>query len=217
MEIDKIKEESIEYLDKGIHNLMQHVKNIKEVFGLNIIVAINKYNTDTEKEIEYLKERLEEKGVELSIVDAWAKGGEGAKDLSEKIEKLCEVPSNFNYAYELTDSIEEKIEKISKKIYGASNVIYTDEALEKIKNLEKSGYKDLPVCIAKTQYSFSDDATNLLCDKPFDIHVKDVILKAGARFIVVLTGNIFTMPGLPEVPSAEKIDLDDFENIEGIF
>ena len=217
MEIDKIKEESIEYLDKGIHNLMQHVKNIKEVFGLNIIVAINKYNTDTEKEIEYLKERLEEKGVELSIVDAWAKGGEGAKDLSEKIEKLCEVPSNFNYAYELTDSIEEKIEKISKKIYGASNVIYTDEALEKIKNLEKSGYKDLPVCIAKTQYSFSDDATNLLCDKPFDIHVKDVILKAGARFIVVLTGNIFTMPGLPKVPAAEKIDIDENGNIIGIF
>ena len=217
MPIENIKEESIEYLEKGIHNLLKHIENLKDVFGLNVIVAINKYITDTDKEIEYLRQKLEEKGVNISLVEAWAKGGEGAIDLAEKIVDLCGKKSNFKYVYNLEDSIKEKLEKITTKIYGAEGVEYTDEANKKIENLEKEGYGKFPVCIAKTQYSFSDDAKNLLCEEPFKIHVRDVILKTGAGFIVILTGNIFTMPGLPKVPASENIDIDENGNIVGIF
>ena len=217
MAIENIKEESIEYLEKGIHNLLKHIENLKDVFGLNVVVAINKYITDTDNEIEYLRQKLEEKGVNISLVEAWAKGGEGAVDLAEKIVDLCEKESNFEYVYDLDDSIKEKLEKITTKIYGAEGVEYTDKANEKIENLQKQGYGKLPVCIAKTQYSFSDDAKNLLCEEPFKIHVKDVILKTGAGFIVILTGNIFTMPGLPKVPASEKIDIDENGQIVGIF
>ena len=217
MAIENIKEESIEYLEKGIHNLLKHIDNLKNVFGLNVIVGINKYITDTDNEIEYLRQKLEEKGVNISLVEAWAKGGEGAIDLAEKIVDLCEKESNFKYVYDLEDSIKEKLEKITTKIYGAEGVEYTDEANEKIENLQKQGYGKLPVCIAKTQYSFSDDAKNLLCEEPFKIHVKDVILKTGAGFIVILTGNIFTMPGLPKRPASEKIDIDENGQIVGIF
>jgi len=217
MAIEDIKEESIEYLEKGIHNLLKHIENLKDVFGLNVIVAINKYITDTDKEIEYLRQKLEEKGVNISLVEAWAKGGEGAIDLAEKIVDLCEKPSNFKYCYDLEDNIKQKIEKIATKIYGAEGVEYTDEANEIIEKLEKNGYGNFPVCIAKTQYSFSDDAKNLLCEDPFKIHVKNVILKTGAEFVVILTGNIFTMPGLPKVPASENIDVDENGNIVGIF
>ena len=217
MAIEDIKEESIEYLEKGIHNLLKHIENLKDVFGLNVIVAINKYITDTDKEIEYLRQKLEEKDVNISLVEAWAKGGEGAIDLAEKIVDLCEKTSNFKYCYNLEDSIKEKIEKIATKIYGAEGVEYTDEANEIIEKIEKNGYGNFPVCIAKTQYSFSDDAKNLLCEDPFKIHVKNVILKTGAGFVVVLTGNIFTMPGLPKVPASENIDVDENGNIVGIF
>ena len=217
MSIEDIKEESIEYLDKGIHNLLKHIENLKGVFGLNVIVAINKYITDTDKEIEYLRQKLEEKGVNISLVEAWAKGGKGAEDLANKIVDLCEKPTNFEYCYNLNDTIKEKIEKIAKKIYGATGVEYTDDSDKIIEELEKKGYANFPVCIAKTQYSFSDDAKNLLCDEPFKIHVKNVILKSGAGFIVILTGNIFTMPGLPKVPAAESIDIDENGNIVGIF
>ena len=167
MPIEDIKEESIEYLEKGIHNLLKHIDNLKNVYGLNVIVGINKYITDTDKEIEYLKNKLEEKGVNISLVQAWAKGGEGAIDLAEKIVDLCEKPANFKYCYELNDSIKEKIEKIATKIYGAEGVEYSDEAEKIIQDLEKNGYGNMPVCIAKTQYSFSDDAKNLLCLEPF--------------------------------------------------
>lgn len=217
MAIEDIKEENIEYLDKGIHNLLKHIDNLKNVFGLNVIVGINKYITDTDNEINYLRTKLEEKGVNISLVEAWAKGGKGAIDLAEKIVDLCDEPSNFNYCYELEDGIKEKIEKIATKIYGAEGVEYTEEASEIIANLEKNGYENMPVCIAKTQYSFSDDAKDLLCENPFKIHVKDVILKSGAGFIVILTGNIFTMPGLPKVPASEKIDIDENGEIVGIF
>lgn len=217
MAIEDIKEESIEYLDKGIHNLLKHIDNLKNVFGLNVIVGINKYITDTDNEINYLRTKLEEKGVNISLVEAWAKGGKGAIDLAEKIVDLCEKPSNFNYCYDLEDGIKEKIEKIATKIYGAEGVEYTEEATEIIANLENKGYGNMPVCIAKTQYSFSDDAKDLLCENPFKIHVKDVILKSGAGFIVILTGNIFTMPGLPKVPASEKIDIDENGEIVGIF
>ena len=217
MNIENIQEENILYLEKGIHNLLKHIENLKDVFGLNVIVAINKYITDTDKEIEYLRQKLEEKGVNISLVEAWAKGGAGAIDLAEKVVKLCEQKSKFKYVYNLEDSIKEKIEKIATRVYGAEGVEYTDETNRIIENLEKKGYGKLPVCIAKTQYSFSDDAKNLLCEEPFKIHVKDVILKTGAGFVVILTGNIFTMPGLPKVPASEKIDIDENGEIVGIF
>ena len=214
---DEIKNENIEALERGIHNLMKHVDNLQNVYGLNVIVAINKYTHDTQKEIDFLREKLQEKNVELSLVESWEKGGEGAIDLAEKIMNLPKKTSKFNYAYELEKDIKSKIKDIACKIYGATDVEYTDEALEKIKQIEVLGYGNLPVCIAKTQYSLSDDSKNLECIEPFNIHVQDVILKAGAEFIVVITGKIMTMPGLPRIPAAEKIDLDENGNIIGIF
>ena len=214
---DEIKNENIEALEKGIHNLMKHIENLQNVYGLNVIVAINKYTHDTQKEIEFLQEKLQEKNVELSLVECWEKGGEGAIDLAKKIVDLVEKPSKFDYAYELEKDIKSKIKDIACKIYGATDVEYTDEALEKIKQIEQLGYSNLPVCIAKTQYSLSDDSKNLECLEPFNIHVQDVILKAGAEFIVVITGKIMTMPGLPRIPAAENIDLDENGNIIGIF
>ena len=214
---DEIKNENIEALERGIHNLMKHVENLQNVYGLNVIVAINKYTHDTQKEIDFLREKLQEKNVELSLVESWEKGGEGAIDLAEKIMNLTEKPSKFNYAYELEKDIKSKIKDVACKIYGATDVEYTDEALEKIKQIEELGYGNLPVCIAKTQYSLSDDQKNLECLEPFNIHVQDVILKAGAEFIVVITGKIMTMPGLPRVHSEENIDLDENGNIIGIF
>jgi len=215
--IESIKEENIEYLDKGIHNILKHIDNLKNKFGLNVIVGINKYITDTNKEIEFLESKLKEHNINMSLVEAWEKGGKGATDLAEKVAQLCEKPSDFKYTYELENSIKNKIEKIAKNIYGADGVEFSESADEKIKVIEKNGYGSFPVCIAKTQYSLSDDPKNLLCDEPFKIHVKDVILKTGAGFVVALTGNIFTMPGLPKVPSAEKIDIDKNGNVVGIF
>ena len=217
MPIENIKEESIDYLEKGIHNLLKHIDNLKNIYGLNVIVGINKYITDTDKEIDYLRTKLEEKGVNISLVEAWAKGGKGAVDLAKKVIDLCEKPSNFKYCYDLNDSIKEKIEKVATRVYGAEGVEYTDESNKIIEKLEKEGYGNMPVCIAKTQYSLSDDAKDLLCINPFKIHVKNVILKTGAGFIVVLTGNIFTMPGLPKTPASEKIDIDENGEIVGIF
>ncbi len=217
MDIADIANEGLEYLERGVHNLLKHIDNIKNKFGLNVIVAINKFNQDTEKEIEFLQNKLKEQGVNLSLVEAWGKGGAGATDLAEKIVDLCNTPNNFNYIYDLNDSIQEKIEKITSKLYGAEGVEYTEESLAQIKRIESLGYKNLPVCIAKTQYSFSDDPKNLECNDPFKIHVKNVILKSGAGFVVVLTGNVFTMPGLPKIPASEKIDVDQNGNIVGIF
>ncbi len=214
---EDIKNEGIEYLEKGFKNLEKHIDNLKKHYGLNVIVAINKYTYDTENEIKFLQEKLKEKEISLSLVESWEKGGEGAKDLAQKIVDLVQIPSNFKFAYELNETIEEKINSVAKKIYGAEKVEYTDEAKQHIKEIKNLGYENLPVCIAKTQYSFSDDSKNLECKDPFNIHVQDVILKAGAEFIVVLTGKIMTMPGLPKVPAAENIDLDENGNIVGIF
>ncbi len=214
---EDIKQESIEFLQRGFSNLERHIDNLKNVYGLNVIVAINKYTHDTDKEIEFLKKKLQEKDIELSLVESWEKGGEGAKDLAEKIVKLTDKPCKFKYAYELEKSIEEKIEDIAKKVYGAQGVEFSKEALESIKQIETLGYSKLPICIAKTQYSFSDDAKNLECKEPFNIHVQNVVLRAGAEFIVTLTGKIVTMPGLPKIPSAEQIDLDEDGNVVGIF
>lgn len=214
---DDIKKENMEALEKGIHNLLKHVDNIKNKFGLNVIVAINRFLEDTDREIEFLQEKLQEQGINMSLVEAWGKGGKGAEDLANKVVELCENKTEINYAYNLEDSIKEKIEKVATKIYGAEGVEFTEESIKNIEQIEKLGYSNLPVCIAKTQYSFSDDATNLECKDPFKIHVKDIILKAGAGFVVVITGAIMTMPGLPKVPAAESIDILENDEIVGIF
>ncbi len=217
VEKENIQEENIEGLERGIHNLYTHIENLKSNFGLNVIVAINKFNTDTEKEIDFIEKRLKEKQIPCSLVEGWAKGGEGATDIAEKIVALTQKEENFKFTYDLEDSIKEKIEKVAKKIYRAKDVIYTDEANENILKIEKLGYGNLPVCIAKTQYSLSDDPKNLECIDDYSITIRDVDLKAGAGFVVGLAGNIMTMPGLPKVPAAESIDIDENGNIVGIF
>ena len=153
----------------------------------------------------------------MSLVQSWEYGGKGAIDLAEKVVNLCEKETKLNYTYDLSNSIEEKIEKISEEIYGAEGIEISSEALEKIKFIKDNGYDKMPICIAKTQYSFSDDSKNLECSEPFKIHVQDVILNAGAEFIVIITGKIFTMPGLPKVPAAENIDINSNGEIEGLF
>ncbi len=217
VEKDKIQEENLEGLEKGIDNLYRHVDNLKNKFGLNVIVALNRYTSDTEKEINWLENKLSEKNIPVSVVEGWAKGGDGATDIAEKITNLVEEKSDFKFMYEDNDSIEDKILKVATKVYGAKGVEYSDEAKESIKMMENLGYGKLPVCIAKTQYSFSDDAKNLRCDNDYNIHVRDVELKAGAGFVVVLAGKIMTMPGLPKVPAAESIDIDENGNVVGIF
>lgn len=214
---EELNQESLEYLEKGFENLERHVDNLKNRYGLNVVVAINKYTQDTKAEVEFLQRKLQEKGIELSLVESWEKGGAGATDLAEQIVNLVEKKENFQFAYELEESIENKIKAVAQKVYGAQEVEYTEEAKKHIQEIEKLGYGNLPVCIAKTQYSFSDDPKNLECKEPFNIHVQDVVLRAGAEFVVVLTGKIMTMPGLPKVPAAEKIDLDENNNIIGIF
>ena len=217
VEKEKIQEENLEGLEKGMDNLYRHIDNLKNKFGLNVIVALNRYNQDTEKEIEFIEQRLNEKGVELSLVEGWAKGGEGATDVANKLVKLTEQKEDFKYMYDLDENIKSKIQKVAIKIYGAKDVEYSEEAEKEIEKIEKLGYGNLPVCIAKTQYSFSDDAKNLECKDEYNIHVRNVELKVGAGFIVVLAGKIMTMPGLPKIPAAESIDIDDNGDIIGIF
>ena len=214
---EEIQKENLEGLEKGLHNLFVHIENLKDKFGLNVIVAINKYKQDTKKEIEFLREKLSEKNIELSLVEGHAKGGKGAIDIAEKLVSLTENKTNFKYIYDLNDSIEDKIKKVAQNIYRAQDVIFSEEAKEKINQINKLGYSKLPICIAKTQYSLSDDPKNLECKNDYSITVRDIDLKTGAGFIVVLAGNIMTMPGLPKVPAAESIDLDENNNIVGIF
>ena len=186
-------------------------------YNIPVIVGINKYLQDTELEVETLRQELEKVGVELSLIESWEKGGEGATDLAEKVTRLCENSNKLQYVYELEDDIKTKIEKLTSKVYGASGVEYSEEALNEIDRIEKMGYGNLPICIAKTQYSLSDDPKKLVIKEPFKITVRDVALRSGAGFIVVLAGKIFTMPGLPQVPAAEKIGIDDNGDIFGIF
>ena len=214
---EEITNESIEALERGFDNLLKHVNNLKNVFGLNVIVAINKFNHDTEKEIKFLQDKLKEQGIELSLVESWGKGGAGAADLAEKVVKLTEKESKLHFAYELEESIKNKIVNVATKIYGAEGVEFSENAEKQIEQIEKLGYGKYPVCIAKTQYSLSDDQKNLECKEPFTINVNEVLLKSGAEFVVAITGKIMTMPGLPRIPAAEKIDLDKNGNIVGIF
>ncbi len=214
---EEILNENFECLQKGMENLYKHIDNIQNKFGLNIIVALNKYNTDTKEELEYVQKELSKKDIESSIVESWAKGGEGAIDISNKITKMCEKKDNFKYIYDLEDKIEDKIEKIAKQIYGAKGIKLSEQAVSKIEKINKMGYSNLPICIAKTQYSFSDDAKNVEDKNEYEINIRDIDLKAGAEFIVAYTGKILTMPGLPKVPAAENIDINENEEIVGIF
>ena len=215
--IEDCKSEDIASLDKGIDNLYKHVDNLRNKFGLNVIVAINKYNEDTKIEINYLKNKLEEKGIELSLVEGYKKGGKGAIDIANKLVDIVENTCKFKFVYDLDDSIYNKVNKVCKEIYGASNVIFSDSAKESIKRIEKLKLDKVPVCIAKTQYSLSDNPKNLLCDDSYDITIRDVELKNGAGFVVCKAGTIMTMPGLPKVPAANSIDIDENNNIVGIF
>ena len=217
VEKERVQEENKEAIEKGMDNVFRHIDNLKNKFGLNVIVALNRYAQDTEEEITLVQKRIEEKGVTLSLVEGWAKGGEGAIDIAQKLVDLVDVKEDFQYMYELEDSIETKIEKIATKIYGAKEVIYEEKAKEQIHKIEEMGYGKLPVCIAKTQYSFSDDPKNLECKGDYPITIREVDLKAGAGFVVALAGKIFTMPGLPKVPAAETIDIDEKGEIKGIF
>ena len=214
---EEVEIENLEALKNGIKNLNKHIENLKEKFGLNTIVAINKFPTDTANEIELLKSELEKQGVNICLAENHQKGGDGIIDLANKVVELTEQEENFKYIYDNEDSIETKIEKVAKNIYGASGVEYSEKAIEEMKKIDQMGYSKYPVCIAKTQYSFSDDPKNLECKEEFKIHVNEIQLKAGAEFIVAITGKIMTMPGLPRVPAAENIDIDENGNIIGIF
>ena len=214
---EDILKENMEGLAKGIDNLYKHIDNIKNKFGLNVVVAINKYKQDTKKEIDFLRDKLKEKDVELSLVTGYTDGGKGATDIAKKLVKLVKKEEDFKYMYELDEDIKTKIKKVATKVYYAKDVVYSEEALKQIKEIEKLGFGNYPVCIAKTQYSLSDDPNNLLCDKDYNITVRSVELKSGAGFVVALAGKIMTMPGLPRVPAAESIDIDSKGNIKGIF
>ena len=213
---EDIQKQDMVALEKGMHNLYTHIENMKNVYGVNVIVGLNRYNTDTDTEIEFVRNCVEQKGYGFSIVEGWAKGGEGAIDIANKITEL-NSENKFNFAYDLNQDIKTKILNISQKIYRAKDVEYSEKALENIDKIEKLGYGNLPICIAKTQYSLSDDPKDLLCSLPYNIHIRDVILKSGAGFIVVLAGKIMTMPGLPKIPAAENIDIDENGEIIGIF
>ena len=217
IEKDKIQEENLDGLKNGMNNLYRHIENLKNKFGLNVIVAINKFNTDTENELAYIQEALNEKNIQCSLVEGWEKGGEGAIDIAQKLIHITEENENFEYTYDLQDDIKTKIQKVSREIYGAVNVEFDEKAFNEIDRIEKLGYGNLPICIAKTQYSFSDDSKNLECKDPFIITIKNVYLKAGAGFIVAIAGKIMTMPGLPKKPSAENINIDKDGNVVGIF
>lgn len=213
---EKILNENIEALKKGMKNLYKHIDNLKNIFGQNVIVAINKFNTDTGVELNYLKEELSKKNIKVSIVESWAKGGNGAIDIAQKIVNMPESQT-IKYCYDLNDSIVDKVRKVAQNVYGAENVIFSDETMKKVEKIEKLGYENLPICIAKTQYSFSDNAKNIECAEKFNININDVELKAGAGFIVIYTGKIMTMPGLPQTPAAENIDISNDGEISGIF
>ena len=217
IEKEKIQDENIEGLERGMSNLYKHIENIKEKFGLNVIVAINKYNTDTSSEIEFIQDKLKDINIETSVVEGWAKGGEGAVDIAQKLVEMTQKSTDIKYVYDLQDDIKTKIEKVAKQIYGASNVHFEENTSAEIERIANMGYGNLPICIAKTQYSFSDDAKNLECKEPFEITIRDINLKAGAGFVVAIAGKIMTMPGLPKVPSAENIDINENEEIVGLF
>ncbi len=212
-----LNNENLDALKKGLPNLLQHVANIKNVFGLPCVVAINAFPTDTKAELDEVEAQCKELGVNVALSEVWAKGGEGGKALAEEVVRLCEQPNSFKQSYDLDMSIEEKLETICKNIYHADGVALTPNAKKQLKQLTDLGFAGLPICMAKTQYSFSDDAALLGAPKGFTVTVRNLKVSAGAGFIVALTGDIMTMPGLPKVPAAEKIDVDATGKISGLF
>lgn len=213
----ELNNENLEALEKGLPNLLQHVDNIKNVYGLPAVVAINAFPTDTEAELSLVEAKCHELGVNAVLSEVWAKGGEGGIALAEEVVRLCEEENSFRYSYELEGTIEEKLDAICKRIYHADGVVLTDGAKKQAKKLTELGFGSLPICMAKTQYSFSDDPTLLGAPKGFTVTVRNLKVSAGAGFIVALTGDIMTMPGLPKVPAAEKIDVDENGKITGLF
>lgn len=214
---EDLNAENLEALEKGMPNLIRHVENLTKVYKLPTVVAINEFPTDTEAEIELVDEACKKFGVNVVRSSVWANGGKGGEKLAEEVVELCENDNDFTCAYDLAEPIEQKIVDLTQKIYGGDGVEFSDEAKAKIEILEKQGYGNLPICVAKTQYSFSDDATLLGAPNGFNIHVRDVKVSSGAGFIVVYTGTVMTMPGLPKIPAAENIDVDDSEKIKGLF
>ena len=215
---DQLANENLTALEKGIPNLLRHIKNITTVYKLPCVVAVNRFPTDTDREIDFIIDKCRSLSVNTVLSTVWAEGGKGGEALAKEVISLCEQQKgNFSFAYEDDLSIAEKIEAVAKKIYGGDGVVFTDGAKKQIDNLEKLGFSNCPVCIAKTQYSFSDDASKLGAPEGFSITVRNVKVSAGAGFIVVLTGNIMTMPGLPKRPAAERIDIDDSGKISGLF
>ena len=210
-------QENLEALEKGLPNLLQHVENITKVFGLPAVVAINRFPTDTEAELALVEEKCRELGVNVALSEVWGKGGEGGIALAEEVVRLCEEPNDFRFSYDLELSIEEKIKAIAQKIYRADDVTITPPAMKQLRHLEQLGFGDLPICMAKTQYSFSDDQNLLGAPRGFTMTVRNLKVSAGAGFIVALTGNIMTMPGLPKRPAAENIDVDETGKITGLF
>ena len=209
--------ENLEALKKGLPNLLRHVSNIVNVYKLPCVVAVNRFPTDTDKEIEMVIDECKTLGVNIVLSTVWADGGKGGVALAEEVVKLCEKPNDFSFSYELDCSIEDKIKAVVTRVYGGKDVNFTASAQKEIKKLTALGFDKIPVCIAKTQYSFSDDMTKLGAPEDFTVTVRKVKVSAGAGFLVVLTGDIMTMPGLPKVPAAEKIDVDENGVISGLF
>ena len=209
--------ENLEALEAGMPNLLQHVSNIRDVWGLPVVVAINAFPTDTAAELALVERKCNELGVNVALSEVWAKGGEGGRALAEEVVRLCEQPSDFRFAYDVEDSIEDKLNAIATKVYHADGVDFTSAAAKQLRQLEEQGFGNLPICVAKTQYSFTDDQTKLGAPLGFRITVRNLKVSAGAGFIVALTGDIMTMPGLPKVPAAEKIDVTPDGKIVGLF
>ena len=214
---EELKEENLQALEKGLPNLLRHVSNIKNVYGLPAVVAVNRFPTDTDAEIALVIRKCRELGVNTVLSDVWAKGGEGGEELAREVVRLCEEENTFRFCYDEKAPVKEKIERIVTRIYGGKDVAYTPEAEEEIARLSALGFGQLPVCMAKTQYSFSDDAKKLGAPEGFTVTVRTVKVSAGAGFLVALTGNILTMPGLPKVPAAENIDVTEDGRIVGLF
>ena len=214
-----LNHENLEALEKGLPNLLQHVDNVKNVYGLPCVVAINAFPTDTEAELKLVEEKCKEQGVNVRLSEVWAKGGEGGKALAEEVVRLCEQESSdtFQFVYDLDSSIEDKLNAIATKVYRADGVVVTAAAKKQIQQLTELGFDKMPICMAKTQFSFSDDASKLGAPRGFKITIREVKVNAGAGFLVAKTGDIMTMPGLPKVPAAERIDIDENGKITGLF
>ncbi len=213
----ELGQEDLQALERGIPNLLRHVSNIKNVYGLPSVVAINRFPTDTDAEVELIIQKCKELGVNVVLSDVWAKGGEGGEELAREVVRLCEQPHRFTFAYDTARSIPEKLHDIVTKVYGGAGVTFTAQAKKQMAQLEANGFSDLPICVAKTQYSFSDDMTKLGAPQDFTVTVRNLKVSAGAGFLVALTGDIMTMPGLPKVPAAERIDVDENGKISGLF